>query len=430
MSSLKLASIKRRRLKWTPSKLYHLYFPIKTNLYLLVRHKNCKEQISTITRKIKSPFKGSLIELEQEINNFDQRMSEMRQQRTEAEQSLSQLKKSSAVEQEKLSTQDRKHCLAKQRHQSEQTCRAQLLKRVKDFCLELKIPIDGDLVEQPEKLEKVMQDIEEMLLSKHCEITEIVEQNDKADRGRQAKIDELRIELTKSEQSVTAQEKQKETSKRESETLGAEIKKIETSMQELKKLEKEIAEVNELYETATKDLDQQAMKEVIACKKASIAEKQTLFKKLDEQLTFLGSMAKMVAEISLKQKELEKRNQEVHRVRSRHADNFGKFFKEPINSNYRRSMQGAYDRLRREIQDLNEKANSQKLKEQSHEIKRKNLIVEISRMEKELKESEELIFQKCRSTPYDDLLERSKTAISKLQFDHGALKSAEALYKK
>jgi len=93
-------------------------------------------------------------------------------------------------------------------------------------------------------------------------------------------------------------------------------------------------------------------------------------------------------------------------------------------------MQGAYDRLRREIQDLNEKANSQKLKEQSHEIKRKNLIVEISRMEKELKESEELIFQKCRSTPYDDLLERSKTAISKLQFDHGALKSAEALYKK
>ncbi|XP_016953559.2 DNA repair protein RAD50 [Drosophila biarmipes] len=394
------------------------------------KHKNCKEQISTLTRKIKSPFKGSLIELEQEINNFDQRMTEMQQQRREAEHSLSQLKKSSASEQEKLSTQDRKHCLAKQRYQSEQTCRTELLKRVKDFCLDLQIPIAGDLAEQPGKLEKVMQDIEEMLLSKHCEITEIVEQNDKADRSRQAKIDGLRIELTKSEQSVTAQEKQKEASKRESETLDAEIKKIETSMQELKSLEKEIGEVNELYESATKDLDQQAMKEVISCKKASIAEKQTLFKKLDEQLTFLGSMAKLVAEISLKQKELEKKNQEVHRVRSRHADNFGKFFKEPIDSNYRRSMQGAYDKLRREIQELNEKANSQKLKEQSHEIKRKNLIGEISRMEKELKESEELVFQKCRSTPYDDLLERSKTAISKLQFDHGALKSAEALYKK
>lgn len=93
-------------------------------------------------------------------------------------------------------------------------------------------------------------------------------------------------------------------------------------------------------------------------------------------------------------------------------------------------MQGAYDKLNREIKDLNEKANAQKFKEQSYEIKRKNLIGDIARMEKELKESEELIFQKCRSTPYDELLDRSKVAITKLQFDHGALKSAEALYKK
>ncbi|XP_016990537.1 DNA repair protein RAD50 [Drosophila rhopaloa] len=394
------------------------------------KHKNCKEQITTISRKIKSPFEGSLVELELEISNFDQRMSEMRQQRTEAEQNVSQLKKSSATEQDKLGKLDKKHCLAKERYQSEQTCRTQLLKRIKDFCRELQMPIDGNLLEEPEKLVEVLQDIEAMILSKHCEIAEIVEQNDNADRSRQAKIDELRIELTKSEQSVMAQEKQRETSKREGESLRVDIKKIEGSMQELKKLEKEIADVNELYESATKDLDQQAMKEVISRKKSSIAEKQLLFKKLDEQLTFLGSMAKLVAEISLKQKELEKRNQEVHRVRNRHADNFGKFFKEPINSNYRRSVQGAYEKLRHEINDLNEKANTQKLREQSFEIKRKNLIGEISRMEKDLKESEELIFQKCRSTPYEDLLERSKTVISKLQFEHGALKSSEALYKK
>ncbi|XP_017054346.1 DNA repair protein RAD50 [Drosophila ficusphila] len=394
------------------------------------KHKNCKDQISNITWKIKNLFNGSLDELEIEINNFDQRMLEMKQQRSEAEQGLTQLKKASATEQEKLGTQDKRLCLAKQRHQSEQACKTQLLKRVKDFCRELQIPIDDDLAEKTEKLAKVLQDIEDMIMSKHCEIAEIVEQNDKADRGRQAKIDQLRIELTKSEQSVAAQEKQREASQRESESLGVEIKKIETSMLELKKLEKEIADVNELYENATKDLDQQAIKEAIASKKSSIAEKQKLFKKLDEQLTFLGSMAKLVAEISLKQKELEKKNQEVHRLRSRHADNFAKFFEDPINSNYRRSMQGAYEKLRREINDLNEKANAQKLKEQRCEIQRKNLISEISRMEKELKESEELIYQKCHSTPYDDLIERSKTAISKLQFDHGALKSSEALYKK
>ncbi|KAH8290347.1 hypothetical protein KR054_002147 [Drosophila jambulina] len=394
------------------------------------KHKNCKEQISTLTRKIKTPFNGSMAELDIKINSFDQRMREMQEQRTETEQELSQLKKSSVSGQEKLGMQDKKRCLAKQRHQSEQACRAQLLKRVKDFCRELQIPIDGDLMEQPGKLLEVLQDIESVIMSKHCEITEIGERNDKADKERQAKIDEMRIELTKSEQGVTEKEKQCEVNKRESEKLEVDIQKIEASMHELKKLEKKIAEANELYEKTIKNVDQQAMRAEIDGKKTSIAEKQARFKKLDEQLTFLGSMAKLVAEISLKQKDLEKKNQEVHRVRSRHADNFGKFFKDPITINYRRSMQGAYDKLRREIQDLNEQANAQKLKEQSYEIKRKNLIDDIARMEKELKESEELVFQKCRSTPYDELVERSKTAISKLQFDHGALKSAEALYKK
>ncbi|EDW92134.2 DNA repair protein RAD50 [Drosophila yakuba] len=394
------------------------------------KHKNCKDQISTLTGKIKNLFGGTLAELDQEISNFDQRMQEVHQKRTVVEGDLSQIKRSKVSEQEKLGTQDRKHCLAKQRHQSELACRAQLLKRVKDFCREVHITINCDLVEQPEKMGEVLQDIEAMIITKHCEITEIVEQNEKADRSRQVKIDELRIELTKSEQSVTAQEKQRESSKRESDTIGEQIKKIETSMQDLKKLEKEINDVNELYESANKDIDQQAIKDAIARQKASIAQNQIQFKKLDEQLTFLGTMAKLVAEISLKQKELDKKNQEVHRVRSRHSDNFGKFFKEPITCNYRRSMQGVYDKLRREIQDLNEKANSQKLKEQSFEIKRKNLIGDISQMEKELNMSEELIFEKCRSTPYEDLLERSKTAISKLQFDHGALKSSEALYKK
>ncbi|XP_017090795.2 DNA repair protein RAD50 [Drosophila bipectinata] len=394
------------------------------------KHKNCKEQITTISKKIKTLFEGSLVELEMEIVNFDQRMTEMQLQCTETEEELSQLKKSSGMAKDKLATQDKKHVLAKQQHQSEQTCKSQLLRRVKEFCRDLQIPIDEDSIGQPEKLEEVLQDIEAVIMSKHCEIAEISDQNDKADQRRQAKIDELRIDLTKSEQSVAAQEKQREQSKRESETLEVDIKRIEASMHELKQLEKKIADANELYENTSKNFDQQTMRDVIAAKKTFIAEKQTQFKKLDEQLTFLGSMAKLVAEISLKQKELEKKTQEVHRVRSRHSDNFGKFFKEKITANYRRSMQGAYDKLNREIKDLNEKANAQKLKEQSYEIKRKNLMGDIARMEKELKESEELIFQKCRSTPYDELLDRSKVAISKLQFDHGALKSAEALYKK
>ncbi|XP_022217718.2 LOW QUALITY PROTEIN: DNA repair protein RAD50 [Drosophila obscura] len=394
------------------------------------KHKNCKEQISTISRKIKTHFKGSLVELDLEIGNFDQRMSEMRHKRSETEEQLSKLKKSHAEMHQTQTAQDKKCCLAKQRHQNEQACKTQLVKRVKDFCSELQISVPGDLMAEPENLVDLLHDIEEVIMSKLCEITEVSNHNDSADKARQSKIDELRIDLTKSEQGVTAQEKQKEASKRESETLEVKVQQIETNMHELKLLEKQIADADAIYERTSKNFNQENFREIIGGKKTSIAQKQALFKKLDEQLTFLGSMAKLVAEMNLKEKELEKKNQEIHRVRSRHSDNFGKFFKEPISSNYRRSLQGAYDKVRREIQDLNEQANAQKLREQSYEIKRKNLMADIARMEKELKEGEELIFQKCRSTPYDELLDRSKLAISKLQLEHGAHKSAEALYKK
>lgn len=247
---------------------------------------------------------------------------------------------------------------------------------------------------------------------------------------RQVKIDELRTEITKSEQNLKTQEKQKLTSEEESEALELKIKQIEISVHQLKALDKQITDTDEEYERLTRNFNQESSRQNITKKKLSIAEKQARFKSLDKQLTFLSSISKLMAEINLKEKELEKKNQEIHRVKSKHCQNISTFFKDPITSNYRRSLQNVYDKLRREIQDLNEKANAQKLKEQSYEIERKNLITDIARMEKEQQQFEERIYEKCRSTSYDELILRSKASIAKLQLEHGALKSSEAMYNK
>ncbi|XP_030560442.1 DNA repair protein RAD50 [Drosophila novamexicana] len=394
------------------------------------KHKNCVEQIAKLKRNIKSPFQGSLVELELEMRSFSQRMSEVRFQRTDVEEQLNQLRKSNAEQQKTLAKQDKERCMAQQKQKNEQECKQQLSERLHALCRQLQITVPAAVVDEPQQLADLLDDIDVNLMSKQCEITELAAQNDQADQMRQAKIDELRTELTKSEQSISTQEQQKAASERESESLEVKIKQIETSLHQLKVLEKQIADTDEKYERTTRSFNQEACRQLIAGKKASITEKQKRFKQLDEQLTFLSSIAKLMAEIGLKEKELEKKNQEIHRVRSKHSEHFGKFFNEPISSNYRRAMQNAYDKLRREIQELNDKANGHKLDEQSHEIKRKNLIADIARMEKELQEFEERIYQKCHATPYDELLLRSKTAISKLQLEHGALKSAEAMYKK
>lgn len=422
----------RRKSKWIQSK-YKVILNICRNhnhIIFYYRHKNCVEQITKLSKNIKKPFAGTLMELEAEILSFNQRMSDLKFECCDVEVQLTQMKKSSEEFQKTLAMQDKKRCIAQQELKSQQECKLQLTTCIKDLCEKLQIPLETDALENPDKLSELVNEIDEMIMLKQTEITELMAHNDQADQSRQAKIDELRTEITKSEQSITTQEKQKTASERRSEALELEIKQIETSLHQLKVLEKQIADTDEKYERAKSSCNQEACRQIIETKKASIAEKQARFKKLDEKLTFLSSIAKLMTEISLKEKELEKKNQEIHRVKSKHSDKFVKFFPEPISSNYRRSMQNAYDKLRREVQDLNEQSNSLKLKEQSHEIKRKNLISDISRMEKELQKLEESIYQKCHSTPYDELILRSKSAISKLQLEHGALKSAEAMYKK
>lgn len=421
----------RKKSKWIQSKVKNIQNNY-LNIYYIpsYRHKNCVEQITNLSKNIKSPFAGSLLELDAEIRSFNQRMSELRFERSDVEEQLEKMKKSCEEFQKTLALQDKKRCIAQQEQKSEEKCKLQLAECIKDLCVKVQIPMEAHALENPEKLSELLHEIEVMLMLKQTEITEVMAQNDQADQTRQAKIDELRTEITKSEQSVTTLDKQKTTSERRSEALDLEIKQIETSLHQLKVLEKQIADTDEKYELATKSFNQEACREIIVTKKASIAEKQARFKQLDEKLTFLSSIAKLMTEISLKEKELEKKNQEIQRVKSKHGDNLPKFFPSPISSNYRRSMQTAYDKLRREVQELNEQSNSLKLTEQSHEIKRKNLIGDIARMETEVQQLEERIYQKCHNTPYEELMLRSKTAISKLQLEHGAHKSAEAMYKK
>lgn len=388
------------------------------------------EQIAKLKRHIKTPFEGSLVELEAEMRSFSQRMSELKFQLTDVEDQLLQMRKTKEEQQKTLAKQDKERYMAQQKLKNEQSCKQELTRHIQTLSAQLQITVEASVVDNPQKLSELLDDIDGNLMAKQCEITELSELNDQADQARQAKIDDLRTELTKSEQSISTREKQKVDNERDIESLELNIKQIETSQQQLKVVEKQIADTDEKYERSTRNFNQEACRQVIASKKASRDKKQAHFKQLDDQLTFLSSIAKTITEITLKEKELEKKNHEIQRVRSKHGDNLGKFFKEAISNNYRRAMQNEYDKLRREIEELNVDADGKKLAKQSHEIKRKNLIEEIARMEKEVQESEERIYQKCHAMPYDELLLRSKTAIAKLQLEHGALKSAEAMYNK
>ncbi|XP_011188486.1 DNA repair protein RAD50 [Zeugodacus cucurbitae] len=392
--------------------------------------KNCQEQILALSSNIKVPFEGSREELEQEINDFAQKMLEKRQRRNVLDKKVDALRQEEKTLQRNYTDLDKKRILLMQQRQKEQECISKRAEQLKTLCQQLGITLTEDLEFQPESVPAVLEKVENSLLNKECSITESVAQTDKADSERQREIDTQRVELTKVEEGIVTYEKQKKLNEKELSTITKEIAEIETSAQRIKVLTENIERLIKMMDEMNGKCNQETLRADIAEKKAKIVKLQEQFRELDERLTKLNMLSKLMAEITLKQKELDKKEQDVKRVKGKHADNFKKLLSRPVESNYKRAIQLCSEKLRDNIKELNGKSNKLQLAQQSCEIKRKNLKAELVKLEKELEESKEKVYEACHAATYEDTLAKSKAAMAKYQLEHGALRSAEAMYKK
>lgn len=387
--------------------------------------------MTSLKKKIKQLFEGSLEELEIEISSFSSKISEKRVERRDIEQKLHGIKMEEKGLQTKYNDTDKKRVVLQEQQQKEQDCKNKRTEKLKILCKEINIAITDDQMDSVEEITKILDNIQEVLTSEQCRISETVSQHDKEDQERQSKIDQLRVELAKLQESLTTLQKQKKAYEKESDQNEKNILQAEKSTQQLKVVTEKLKETEECYEEHLRKFNQDEFRELITNDKAVVKDLEEKFRKVDKRLTFLNSISKLVAEINLKEKELEKREQDVRRVKSKHSENFTKVFEEGrvIESNYQRHLKASYEKSRVKIKEYNEKLNALKLKQQRIEIKRKNLKEALQKSEKELEDCKETIFEKCHSTPYEELLAKCKASVSKHQLELGAEKSAELFYK-
>ncbi|XP_037948958.1 DNA repair protein RAD50-like [Teleopsis dalmanni] len=413
-----------RKVEYDVAKYQSLKVEIQT------KHKNCCEQIGNLTKKIKVIFEGDIDDIEREMKLFDKKMMDKNTERRDLERNLNELKQKDKHLQTKFIDLEKKRCMLIQQRQKEQEGISKRANKMKDLCNELAIPLNTDLEEYIECVPDVLEKIENNLLDQQRHITETTNKHDTEDQKLQTNIDTMRVDLTKLEETAVTMKKQlmqHETEKRDSERK---IEEIEVSATRLKQITSEVDRLTESYKSTCKNHNQDELKAKIANGKLKATKLQGMFSKIDEQLTFLNSISNVMAEITIKEKELEKREQEVRRVKNKHVENFKKVFNRSIESNFRRSLQQVYENLRQDIKDLNEKCNNLKLKDQSFEIERKNVKEELGRFEKELEENKEIIYEKCYATPFEELLAKCKENVNKNQLELGSLKSAEAMYKR
>lgn len=210
-----------------------------------------------------------------------------------------------------------------------------------------------------------------------------------------------------------------------------EIEQIEQSANKLKQLTIELDKLDQTYEERKNTVDFDTMKKSIAEKRIKRNHLQEQLDKCDEQMKFLNSISQITAQIAAKESHLENRESEVKKIKNKHAENLRRLLNnETIDSNYKRRIQTIYQNLQREITDLNKKINQNQQSITEFDMMRKNQRDELNRMERELQDGEEQLYEQCHSTPFNEVLDRIKDNIARFQFEHGTLKSAEVLYKK
>lgn len=414
-----------QKLEWEVSKIQEERVKLTTKI------EKCKELQVSLSAKIKNKFDGSFAMLDRELRSFKEKMKDKKDNLETHEQDLARVKVQVERLQNTLSDLEKKRTNLIFQRQKEQELLAEQFKLCTGLYNRLRIAADFNSQDENLNMISIMGKITQAIKEEEKRVNDLAKDHDKVDLEMQSEIDKLREKRASVESDVTSKKKQIEELKLEQRKSQDEIDKIEKSAESLKKVTIEHAKVSECYDKLVQSTNLEELKRSIDQKRVHRNDLQSQLENVDEDIKFLSSISKTTAEISVKETQLESKETEVRKIRNKHSENLKRLLNnEIIEGNYKRRVQTIYQNCQREITEVNKNINRNQQKITELQMMRKNLKEELSRLEKDLTECEEKIYEQCHGTPFVEVLERVKENVAKYQLDHGAVKSSEALYKK
>lgn len=414
-----------RKLEWEVSKI------AEEKVKLTTKIEKCKEQQVALSSKIKNKFSGSFTMLDREIRSFKEKMNDKKDDLLTNEQELERVKAQVETLRHKLSDLEKKRTTLILQREKEQELVAEQFKLCTDLYNRLNIVVDfgpqGDNLNMAESRNKIAQAIKQ----EESNVNELSKNHEKVDNNMQLEVDRLREKRASVESDVTSEKKQIAELKQEQVKGQQAIEQVEKSAESLKRCLNELAKVTDCYDKLSQTTNLEEMKRSIDLKRTRRNDLQTQLDSIDQEILFLSSISKTTAEIAAKESQLDAKETEARKIRNKHSENLKRLLNnEVIESNYKRRVETVYQNCQREIAEINKNMNRNQQKIIELQITRKNQKDEINRLEKEMTECDEKIYEQCHGTPFVEVLERVKENVAKYQLDHGAIKSSEALYKK
>lgn len=386
-----------------------------------------------MAEKIRTPFDGTLSQLDRELRTFKDRQAEKKTDLRQFGEDLAKIRAHEKRLQLQLAELDRKRTTLIVQRQQEQDFHAERAQHVASLCDRLAVTgVPDDLTNcTGEDIDGILVRIKDAFHRADATIADLSRRHDREETEQQTEIDKLRERRAKAESDVTSANKQAAELRQEQVKNQHAIDEVEKSARTLKSITAEIAKIDRCYDDYTKDRNLDEDRKHIDEKQTVINGHQDELDKIDSELTFLNSFAKTSADITHKQSTFDQREADARKIRNKHSDNIKQLFPgATVDSQFKRRIQTIYQNFQRIIGDNNKQIAKAQQRSTELEITRKNQRAELVRLERERTEAEERIYDQCHSSSYPEVLERVKHAVSKYQLDHGALKASDVLYKK
>lgn len=404
---------------------------LQQTFILHFRLSNQQENARKLSSKIKDIFMGSEKDLEEEIKLFNARQLQKRNEvgdkeveQAGCEHELGQITK-------RVEESDRKYHSLLNDREREQDLYAERNEFIAEMCKKLDIRTDFDIRNCNDRAAGLVVNIRTEMAKVNEKVKEIVARNEKVDAEQEKQIQLHRGEEVRIKSEIKSITQQTNDLEKTLDKQKEQLRQIERSGQTLAEVRAKLAKVQAGTEQLTSQTNTQGLKGEIADDRKNKEKLSDELDEIDEQITFISSMANILAQVETKEKHIEKRESEVRRIKNKHFDSLKRLFPdENVEANFKRKIETLGQQLRT---DTNRLEAEIRLKENQAQVFRAQLQAkkpEQISLENEQRKLEEAIYKECEHTPFIDVLAATKDNVEKYQMEYSTHKSSDGFYKK
>lgn len=393
--------------------------------------KNEQQNAENCSAKIREIFMGTENELQQKINSFKAQHSQKQTELTQNEN----LVKNAELELNRIGKlyddYNRKYYGLLQDIEREQDLYAEKAEHIKRLCTNLKMNVSFDIKNDNKRAAELVPDIQTALSQEQVRIREIADKNERVDAEQEQELRTYGEQEVRIKSEIASYTKQLKDLEQSLAKQTEDLKKLEQSGRLLMTTRTQIQKVQGALDQKTASSNTQGTRDEIAKHKEERQQFAEELEGVDDQITYLSSMASVLANVEMKEKQIEKRDTEIRRIKNKHHENLQRLFPdETIESNYKRRIEGISQKLQTEVNRLEAEVRLNENKTEKFKMQWQSKREEQTKLENELRKLEAQIDNVCEQNPFIEVLAETKENVAKWQMEHSSSKSSELFYKK